>query len=260
MQEQCIYFAHANSFPSPCYRQLFSALEDSFRIDYLERIGHNQAFPVVNNWHTLRDEILSDIQEKYQQPVIGMGHSLGGVLIFLAACLMPQLFHHIILLDSPVYGLLKGIMLRLSKWFNQVEYLTPAARTKNRRTSWPDKASALAYFQQKSLFSHFDPACLQDYVDYGLEPGGKGWQLYFERDIEYKIYKTLPDNLAVYRRFQRPPTTLIYGNHSYLFKAGNIRYMQTKLGFGTEVIEGGHLFPFEVPVKTAELIKHIVKS
>lgn len=255
-----LYFAHANGFPAPCYRKFLTALQDEYDVGYIDRIGHNEAFPVIDNWATLRDELLADIKHKYTQPVVGVGHSLGGVLIFLAASQVPELFRGVVLLDSPIYGPFKSAVIRMNKWMNRVDSITPAGRTKHRRTSWPDKATALAYFRGKSLFKHFDADCLQDYVDYGLKPCDEGVCLYFDKHIEYHIFRTLPDNLTQYQKHTRPPTLLLYGDDSTLFKPQDLRYMRQQLHFQVHMTKGGHLFPFEQPLYTAQAMKSMMKA
>lgn len=80
-----IHFAHGNGLPSPCYRQLLSALESRYDCCYIDKIGHNAKFPVTENWHFLVDEVLNSVRQQATQPVIAVGHSLGGVLSLLAA-------------------------------------------------------------------------------------------------------------------------------------------------------------------------------
>jgi surfactin synthase thioesterase subunit len=75
-----IFFAHANGFPAKTYTKLFSLLEDEFEIGFIEKIGHNPKFPVTDNWDCLKNELREEIEKRYSQPIIGIGHSLGGIL------------------------------------------------------------------------------------------------------------------------------------------------------------------------------------
>jgi len=49
------------------------------------------------------------------EPVIAVGHSLGGVLSLMASIEAPHLFKAIVLLDAPIIGRLKSSLIRLSK-------------------------------------------------------------------------------------------------------------------------------------------------
>ena len=85
MNASQIFFAHANGFPARTYTKLFSFLEDEFEIGFIEKFGHDPNFPVTDGWTFLKDEIKNAIQKQNSAPVIGIGHSLGGILHLLAA-------------------------------------------------------------------------------------------------------------------------------------------------------------------------------
>lgn len=84
-----IHFSHANGFPAPVYRQLFAELSPDYDMGYLDMIGHDPRYPVTDSWPHLVEETLHTLQARYTQPVIGVGHSLGGVITLLAALRRP---------------------------------------------------------------------------------------------------------------------------------------------------------------------------
>lgn len=51
------------------------ALRPEFDIGFLDRIGHNPHYPITDGWPHLVAETIHTIQQTYQQPVIGVGHS-----------------------------------------------------------------------------------------------------------------------------------------------------------------------------------------
>src|SRR5690554_7671811 len=65
------------------------------------RIGHHPDFPVGHNWLALRDELLHTL-ESFDAPVIGVGHSMGGVLMAMAAEASPERFRCVVMLDPPL--------------------------------------------------------------------------------------------------------------------------------------------------------------
>ncbi len=164
---ELIHFAHGNGFPSPCYRQLLLHLEPYFDCCYIDKIGHNPLYPVEENWHNLVVELLASIKQQAQQPVIAIGHSLGGVLSLLAALEEPELFKMVIMLDSPLIGPLKSTMVRFAKALGIIDRITPAFRTKNRREHWQNKEELVAYLRTRDLFKTFTDQCLDDYIVYG---------------------------------------------------------------------------------------------
>lgn len=95
---QSVFFAHANGFPSATYAKLFEALAPEYRVDHLEMHGHDPRFPVNDNWDNLVDELLHHLAS-LEQPVWGVGHSLGGVLHYHAALRRPELYRGVVMLD-----------------------------------------------------------------------------------------------------------------------------------------------------------------
>lgn len=254
MKKNVLHFAHGNGFPSPCYRQLFQRLQENYECCYIDRIGHNDHFPVTENWEYLVNEVIESVQSQATEPVIGVGHSLGGVLSLLAAIKQPTLFKAVILLDSPLINRFKSNIVRLSKWMGMIDHLTPASRTRGRRQHWQSKEDARRYLQSKPLFRHFTPRCLDDYIEYGLQHDEAGYTLRFDSEIEYKIYRTLPHILYQYEGKLHTPTALIYGKKSKVIDRFDLRYMCNRYAIKPYGIEGTHMFPMEHPEMTAELI------
>nr|MDQ3323333.1 alpha/beta hydrolase [Acidobacteriota bacterium] len=199
MNKAIIHFAHANGFPAKTYNKLFSYLRDDFEINYLERHAHNPKFPVTDNWERLRDELRDELEKRYTRKIIGVGHSLGGILHLLVAAEKPELYKAIILLDAPVISRLSSAGIKLLKKTNLMERLSLARITRFRRSSWKTKEEALAHFQLKEKFQKFDKDVLRDYVEHGTIENETGVNLFFKPSVEAKIYQTLPDYLPKLR-------------------------------------------------------------
>jgi surfactin synthase thioesterase subunit len=73
-----LHFSHGNGFPSPCYRQMLTALEPDFECCYIDKVGHTPEFPVLDNWEALTDEVIASVRRQSDEPVVAVGHSLGG--------------------------------------------------------------------------------------------------------------------------------------------------------------------------------------
>ncbi|HCG1023238.1 TPA: alpha/beta hydrolase [Pseudomonas aeruginosa] len=125
---QSVFFAHANGFPSATCAKLFEALAPEYRVDHLEMHGHDPRFPVNDNWDNLVDELLHHLAS-LEQPVWGVGHSLGGVLHYHAALRRPELYRGVVMLDSPVLTLADRLVIRAAKRFGFIDRITPAGRT-----------------------------------------------------------------------------------------------------------------------------------
>lgn len=249
-----LHFVHGNGFPAPCYRQMLLHLQERFECCYLDRVGHSKQFPVTDNWGYLVDEVIHNIQIYSQEPIIAVGHSLGGVLSFQAAIKAPHLFRALVLLDAPIMGRIKSEALRLFKMSGLINRITPAARTKLRKVHWTSREHALLYFKNKKLFKYFTPLCLEDYIDYGMEIDAQGCSLRFHRDIEYQIFRTMPHLLYQCEGKLKTPTILIYGSQSDVINRSEIRYMRNRHNILCYEIGGTHMFPMEHPKEAAHLM------
>ena len=253
-----IHFAHGNGFPSRCYQQFLSAFEPHYQYCYIDKIGHNPLYPVTENWDYLVDELLESVRSQTSQPVIAVGHSLGGVLSFLAAVKEPALFKSVIMLDSPLLGKLKSNLVRIAKTLGFIDRVTPAYQTKNRRLHWDNREELLQYLKSRPLFKNFDKQCLMDYIDYGLIKKSNGYHLRFNREIEYAIYCTIPHVLPLLKGKLQTPAALIYGDRSWVVTAVDRHYMEKEFGIPSFKIEGTHLFPFEHPKAAANKVIEVI--
>ncbi|MDF1646988.1 MAG: alpha/beta hydrolase [Legionellaceae bacterium] len=255
-----LHFAHGNGFPSPCYRQMLMPLEAKFDCCYIDKIGHTEAFPVEDNWCALVDELLESIRTQSHEPVVAVGHSLGGVLSVLGALKAPQLFRAVVLLDSPLLSRFRARALQLSKKLGLIDKVTPAARTRARRTHWKTRDAVFQYFRRRALFKQFDDACLNDYIDYGMTLDETGYTLRFDAGIEYQIYRTLPHTFTKHSKKLQVPTALLYGSDSDVIYAADRHHMRRRYGIQSFEISGTHMFPLERPKETAALILEVLMS
>ena len=255
MAKEIIHFAHANGFPARTYTKLFSLLETDFEISFLERLGHNPEFPVTDNWHSLRDELQAEIEKRYDRPIIGVGHSLGGVLHFLVACQKPELYRQIILLDAPIISRLSSHGLHLLKLTKMIDRFSPSQMTRSRRNLWKTREEAFLHFKQKPKFDAFDEEVLRDYIEYGTIETSKGIELFFEPQIEARIYRTIPHHLPNLRGKVSSPLIYIGGTNSREAKLAGLGFMKKNFLTDFKQISGSHLFPFESPQATALAIR-----
>ena len=168
-----------------------------------------------DNWDNLVDELLHHLAS-LEQPVWGVGHSLGGVLHYHAALRRPELYRGVVMLDSPVLTLADRLVIRAAKRFGFIDRITPAGRTLGRREAFPDLEEARAYFSGKALFRRFDPDCLEAYVRHGLADsgGGSGLRLRFDPATEISIYRSVPHSSQGRPRQLQVPLAMVRGRHS----------------------------------------------
>ena len=253
MRRPVLHFSHANGFPAPTYRSMLGLLEASFRVSLIAALGMDPRYPPTEGWPLLTRQVIEHIERSHAQPVIGVGHSLGGYLTFMAAVARPDLFRAILLLDAPIIGAIKGRLLAATKRFGIVDRVTPAGATRKRRADWGSLAEAERHFRGKKLFRHFAPEALRDYVRYGLVDDGKNLRLMIDPAIEYQIYRTVPHDLHRLLPGLKVPAGFIGGAQSDVVQRVGLSTMR-RAGFAFRRVQGGHLFPLEHPQAAADAI------
>jgi len=187
--------------------------------------------------------------DSIEEPVFGVGHSLGGYLHYLAAVRRPELYRAIVLLDAPIIGPFRGGMLGATKRLGIVDRVTPAGATRDRRSTWQTRAEARAHFRTRSLFKDFTEEALDNYVRNGLVEKEGRLRLKIDPLVEYQIYRTIPHDMMRHLRSLRVPAAFIGGADSDVVRRVRLAGMRPK--FSMRKVPGGHLFPFEHPREAA---------
>lgn len=258
MSRAALQFSHANGFPAACYRQLFAHLEHDWRISAIPAIGMDPRHPPSEGWPLLLEQLITHIERHHTRPVLGVGHSLGGFLSFLAAARRPELFRAVILLDAPIIGPIKGRLFAASKRLGFVDRVTPAGATRERRARWQSLAEAEQHFRGKKLFRGFTPECLRDYVRYGLEEHDGALRLVIDPAVETQIYRTTPHDMSRPLRDLRVRAGFIGGADSDVVRQVGLATMR-RAGMALSRVPGGHLFPFEDPAGCADAIRRMAE-
>ncbi len=257
-----IVFSHANGFPAGTYRVLFKHWQAAgYRVRAIEKFGHDPAYPVTSNWPYLRDQLVHFIQAEAGGPAWLVGHSLGGFLSLLAAAHRPDVAAGVVLLDSPIPSGLRGGLIGLAKLTGAVRRLSPSHVSRRRREHWPSPSAAFDHFAMKPVFAKWDQEVLRDYVRSGLQacdaPPAEGadarHRLAFDRDVESRIYETLPHHMTQVLRKRRLqcPAAFIGGRDSAEVRLLGLATTRRVTRGRMSWLPGSHHFPFEHPNEAA---------
>ena len=258
MAHPLLHFTHGNSYPAGSYGRLLDELRRDFDVRTTDMLGHDPRYPVRDNWHTLIDELIAQL-EAHGRPAILVGHSLGGAVGMLAAHRRPDLARCVVMLDSPVVAGWRAGVWRVVKALGLRERLSPGAIARRRRNVWPSRADAYAHFIAKPIFQAWAPGALDDYLDHGLAPHPDGVQLRFDRDVEAAIYSTLPHDMERVLRAPFPvPVGFIAGTDSEELRQAGLAGTRRLVGDNFATIEGTHLYPMEKPQLTADLTRAMI--
>jgi pimeloyl-ACP methyl ester carboxylesterase len=255
-----LVFSHANGFPAGTYRLLFEQWRAAgWRVLALDKFGHDSRYPVRSNWSPTRDELLAFIQrEAPGQKVHLVGHSLGGILSFLAACKRPDIAASVVLIDSPIMGGWRAHGLQVFKATGLMKRVSPGKVSRLRRWHWPSAEAVHEHFGRKSVFARWNPQVLADYIACGVEPDPEagGVRLAFRREVETRFYNTLPHHFEALLRRHPPrcPVDFIGGTQSAEMRQAGMEATRRLAKGRMTMIEGTHLFPMERPQETAAAV------
>lgn len=256
-----LHFAHANGFPAASYHTLFNALPAHWQVLAIPKLGHAPGYPVNANWRNQVAELIQYVERNHEgdKGVIAIGHSMGAVVSFMAACQRPDLFDGLIMLDPPLITGVSSTLFRMAKLTPWINTMTPAHKAVTRRRQWPGSTDLVEYFASKSLFRHMDKRCIHDYVkSVTALDADNNWRLTFEPDVEAALFRNVPHNMGSFAGKLKCRAALVTGKQTTVctpsmygpfLRSNTIEHVQT---------EGGHMFPLEHPDAVAGLIQQII--
>ncbi|MCH8543255.1 MAG: alpha/beta hydrolase [Alcanivorax sp.] len=253
-------FAHANGFPGGSYRTFLAPFAEHFSLEVMDRMGHDPLYPVDAHWGSLSRELEAKL-EHLPRPFVGMGHSMGGVLMCMVASRRPDWFSALIMLDPPLINGWQGHLFNFARFAGMGDRITPAGRSKGRRARWPDRAEAEAYFLRRPFFQRLDPRCLADYLAAGLEPDGDApgegdagaLRLRYAPEVEVNVFRTTPGNIGRLPQLQVPGLMVSGAESEPMFRSSARRHVQ-RHGMVYRLAPGGHMFPLENPEAASDII------
>ncbi len=258
-----IHFFHANGFCAGLYAPFLSPLFQEFDIYALEIPGHGRSgwTGLIHHWEDLTDYLIDYLDRlECEKPLIGMGHSIGGVVSLMAAVRRPELFKKLVLLDPILLPPRLTFMLRLAN-FLHFRYTTPIiAKAERRRRYFPSRTAAREHYARKNAFQHWQSGFLDAYIACGFKPAAeKGVELCCSPQLEASIYRAIPTTVWRYARRLTIPTLVLGGEQSdALLPAARKRLEKLNPRITIRTIPGSHLFPFEYPAQALRQIREFI--
>ncbi len=261
--------APANGFPPQVYEPLAQALAPDLGLwGWIPRpMRATEPPPEDLHWSHLAREYADHLGDVVSLPVIGLGHSLGGVMTLMAAVLRPQAFRAVVLLDPVIFE--PRVLCHVQRWRRRgapLEGNFPLARlvrgALHRRQTFSSPPEAEAHFRSRALFRKWHPRALEAYVSHGLRSQPQGWRLAYDPRWEAAIFRAVPTDVWKWVRRVRVPGLVLFGQHSEMGTPATRTHLARWWPQATiEVLpDQGHMFPMEVPQQAAERIRAWLKT
>jgi len=253
-----VHLLHGNGFCSPTLLPVGMKFPQEWNLLFTDVPGHGnskQPQGYMPNWLTMARQIGEALESRVNEPIYGVGHSLGGVMTLMIAAERPHLFKKIVLLDPVMFSqevIFIQRMMRKSGFWRRTNLVK---RVANRRNHWPDADSMRAELSQKGLYKHWVPEALEAFIEYGTKPVSNGIELSCDPAWEASIFGSYPRGLWEAVRKVSVPVEIMVASDSYSFIARSARRAaKANKNISWQSVEGGHCFPMEQPEKTAKLL------
>jgi lipase len=183
--EPTLFFLHATGFHGRCWDEVIGSLGDH-NCYAMETRGHGRSGKSEPpcNWRDAAKDAESVASQLGLRGAIGIGHSMGGHSLSLAASRNPEIFSGLVLIDPVIF--------REEKYRQPDEPMPdfkshPVSRRRNQWQSWQDMHQR---YRDRPPFSRWKTAVLEDYCQFALlpEPGGDGYVLACQPEFEASIY------------------------------------------------------------------------
>jgi pimeloyl-ACP methyl ester carboxylesterase len=253
-----LHLAPANGFPPEAYQPLAEALAPLGQVHGFRPLPLRSTDDpaTINSWHDLADDMAAAMEQHHLNHVIGIGHSLGGILSLYTAVRQPQCFQGLVLID-PVFMPRAALpLLWLMRRLGQQQRFPLAQAAARRRDRFESHAAAVERFTGRGVFTDFIPEAIHGYVQGGLRPTPAGdLTLAWPRAWEARIFSQVPiDTWDALSKVQ-VPLLIIRGMRSDLVIDRSWADLQHLRPDATFVeIAGGHMVPMEQPAAIAAAV------
>jgi pimeloyl-ACP methyl ester carboxylesterase len=192
-QHTPLHFAHGNGFPAGTYDAMLQKLSNERHVFALEHraIWEGVGAPSTRfSWGHAADDLIAAIEQVAPSGVIGVGHSLGGVMTLLAAAKRPDLFHQIILIEPVMFPTRAFVQMGWMPMWLRGQLFSVAKRTARRRATWSSQDEFVDYHIDKPAFRGISREVMMNYAQHGLHPRNGALQHSFPTSWEAHIFRS----------------------------------------------------------------------
>lgn len=251
--------SHATGFHAHCYEPVAALLTDRFRVFGLDYRGHGDTAAPEGwavDWQRFGDDALAVARAIAPDGgLVGVGHSMGGAALFMAAHRDPDLFSRLVVFEP--------IAIPDGTPRIDMDDLPIVVGARRRRRLFASFDDAVENYRDKLPLSVMTPQVLRAYVEHGFRPVDGGVELICPAEIEAGIFISSRDNgvwgllggVAV-------PTTVVAGFVDETQPSGRCAAIAELLPDAqyVQLDHQSHLGPFSHPGEFAELVLASVAS
>jgi len=250
-------FAHATGFHARIWDQIVYRIPNAYCYA-VDMRGHGMSSKPEPpySWRSFGEDLAALVRELNFTGVIGVGHSMGGHAMALAASLVPEAFSELVLIEPVIMP---------PSYYNGRERGPHFAR--KRKNEWQSSQEMMERFQDRPPFNEWDPAVFRDYCRWGLTAEGDHFVLSCPPAVEASIYENSGRHEAnIYDALGRirVPVTIVRSIRGRMGNEGPIDMgasptapdLATHFPRGRDIpVTQSHFVPMENPQLIAKLLE-----
>jgi len=258
-----VLLSHATGFHAHCWEPMAQILSAGHHVMGFDHRGYGDAEtvdPATIEWQQYGNDALAAARhlsaQHDGQPIVGIGHSMGGASLLMAALRKPELFSALFVFEPIVFPPTPEDEDRPSSPL--------AGGARKRRSTFPTFEAALENFTAKPPMASFHPVAREAYVRHGFKPNANG-------EVELKC---LPEHEA--RTYETGGTHSTWGDLANIstrvwvlagapapFQPSSIAIKVAENISGSTYVqfdEMGHFGPLEHPAQIASLVENTIAT
>ena len=249
-----LLISHANGFHGLCYRPMADNLVKRFHVYAHDHRGHGDT-ALPKDWKVAWSGYAADATAAAKKVaedsgIIGVGHSMGGATLLLAAIKNPGLFRGLLLYEPIVPP--EGIHMPA----NRPNVLAEGAARRKRTFKSFDEA--ISNFGSKMPMSQFTPEALEAYVRGGFAKGDDGQvHLKCSPELESENFRnpTIPGLWKNLKNLEIP-VWVLSGHPEPFQPSGWAEFVADEIPKGNhiEYSDLDHFGPFVDPIRIARIV------
>jgi lipase len=254
-----LLFAHATGFHGRCWDQIVRQFPGR-RCIAPDLRGHGRSSKPAPpyDWRVFGEELAAVAAQLDLKGAVGIGHSMGGHSIVVAASLRRETFASLLLVDPTIF----------ERDYYGLPQHYDMSFIKKRRNLWQSPDEMFERFRGRFPFSGWQPEILHDYCNFGLLLRDDGYVLACPPEIEAAIYARSnakeSDLYGVIPSIAKP-VTILRGGHPWnreqfeLASSPTAPDLASKFPCARDVfLEGrSHYIPMEAPELVVEEIRRL---
>jgi len=256
--EPAVLFLHGAGFHSRCWDEVIARIPKR-RCVAVDGRGHGQSTRTAASyqWRDFGNDAAVVARSLGLSGATGVGHSLGGHAVTLAAAMQPEAFAELVLIDP--------VILPASSYVGPRPEFSSVVRRRNHWASWVDLFYRL---KDRNPFDRWHRKVLLDYCEYGLipRPTGNEFELACPPAVEAAIYQHCTDPESnIYEEVERVEAAVTVVRCGRFSKEiGSFSSSPTAVDLASKFQKAvdlhlrdySHFLPMEAPHIVADIILH----